>query len=220
MLYVEEEHEPGGEREEVLYHGPERDVEHAFEHRGVELGDAVQSVLAAVDAAAGVEDEEQERDAFGQRGAYGGSGDAEGGHPQLAEDEDVVEDDVAQHHDDGVQRERLGLCGAQKEGAEYARAEREQGAEHSPMQVAGGCLVDVFGRYDALQNDGGEAVGQHEHDDGQSYLEVDAVVEEFAYLLVLPFAVAPRHEYSRSGTETERYHEDDHVEHSSNGGCS
>ncbi len=58
MLHIKEEKEPGGEGEDILYHGPERDVQHAFQYVQPELRNTIQPVLAAVDAVAGIEDEE------------------------------------------------------------------------------------------------------------------------------------------------------------------
>ena len=58
MLYIEEEQEPGGQGEDVLYHGPEGNVQHAFQYFRAELRNTVQSKLTAVNAVTGVEDKE------------------------------------------------------------------------------------------------------------------------------------------------------------------
>ena len=50
MLYIEEEQEPGGQGEDVLYHGPEGNVQHAFQYFRAELRNTVQSKLTAVNA--------------------------------------------------------------------------------------------------------------------------------------------------------------------------
>ena len=219
VLHVEEEQEPGGEGDGVLYHGPQRHAEHASQHVGTEAGYAVQPVLADVDAAAGVEDEEEQRDALGQRGADGGTGDAQCGQSAVAEYQQVVEHDVAQHHDDGVQRQRLGLRGAQEEGAEHDGGKGEEGAEDAPVQVVARCLVDVGRGDDAAQDDGGEYVGERKHYHGHAQLEVDALVEQPANLGILLLAVAAGDEYLCPDAESERHHEDDHVEDAGNGRC-
>ena len=66
MLHIKEEQEPGGEGEEILYHGPERDVQHPFQYVQPELRNTVQPVLAAVNTATGIEDEEYQRNQFGK----------------------------------------------------------------------------------------------------------------------------------------------------------
>lgn len=60
MLNVEEEQEPGGQGQEVLQHGPERDVEHVAQYGQLQPGNAVEAVLGAVDAVARVDDEKDE----------------------------------------------------------------------------------------------------------------------------------------------------------------
>ena len=151
---VEEEQEPRGQRHAVLYHGPQRHVQHPAQRVEAEAGNAVQPILAQVDVAAGVDDEEHQRHRFGQGRPDGGSGNAQTGETAVAEDEQVVEHHVAQHHDDGVQRQRLGLRRAEEEGAEHDGVEREQRAEHPPMQVARGRLVYLRRGDNALQDDG------------------------------------------------------------------
>ena len=219
VLDVEEEQEPRGQRQEVLQHRPERHVEHPPQHRPLQPRDAVEPVLAAVDAAAGVDHEEHERHPLGQRRADGGSGDAQRGQAQIAEDEEVVEHHVAHDHDDRVQRQRARLRGAQEEGAEDDGAEREEGAEHAPVQVVRGRLVNLRRGDDALQQQGREAVGQQEQHGGQPRLEVDALVEQGPYLAVLSLAVAAGDEYLRADAEAEGHHEDDHVEDAGDGRC-
>ena len=64
---------------------------------------------------------------------------------EFTENQDIVEYNIAQHHDDGVQCQCLGLGGSQEKGTEHDCAEREEGTEYTPMQVAGGCfMVDMF----------------------------------------------------------------------------
>ena len=58
MLHIEEEQEPGGQGEDVLYHGPEGNVQHSFQYLRAELRDTIQSKLTAVNAVTGVEDKE------------------------------------------------------------------------------------------------------------------------------------------------------------------
>ena len=48
MLHIEEEQEPGGQGEDVLYHGPEGNVQHAFQYLRAEFRNTVQSKLTAV----------------------------------------------------------------------------------------------------------------------------------------------------------------------------
>ena len=55
MLHIEEEQEPGGQGEDVLYHGPEGNVQHAFQYLRAELRNTVQSKLTAVNAVTGVD---------------------------------------------------------------------------------------------------------------------------------------------------------------------
>ena len=142
MFDVEEEEEPRGQREEVLYHRPQRYVQHAAQHAAAEAGDAVEAIFADVDAAAGVEDEEQERHAFGQRRTQGGAGDAHGREAEVAENQDVVEHHVAQHHHHRVQGQGAGLYRAQEEGSEDDGAKGEEGAEHAPVQIVFGSPAD------------------------------------------------------------------------------
>ena len=219
VLDVEEEEEPRGQREEVLYHCPEGHIQHPAQHIHAEVGDAVQPVLPDVHAAAGVADEEQQRHALGQGRADGGARDAQGREAQVAEDEDVVEHHVAEHHHDGVERQRLGLHRAQEEGAEDDRAEREERAEHAPMQVVLGGAAHGGRGDDALQYQGREEVAEEEHHGGQAHLEVDAVVEQLADGAVVLFTVAPGNENLRADAEAEGHHEDDHVEDASDGRC-
>ena len=217
VLYIEEEQKPGGQRHAVLYHRPQRHAQHPPEGGKVEARQSVQSILPQVDVPPGVHDEEHQRHRFGQRRPYGRARNAQGRKAQVAEDEDVVEHHVAQHHHDGVQRQRLGLRGAEEEGAEHHRVEREQRAEYPPMQVACSRFVYLRRRDDALQYDGREEERQHKHHHRHGALEVDAVVEQAAYLPVLAFAVAPGHEYLRPDAEAESHHEDDDVEHARDG---
>ena len=91
MLYVKEEQEPRGEWQEILYHRPERDVEHAFEYVPADTRYFVQSVLADVDTVTGVEDEEYQWHQFRQRRAYGGSGNAERWETEFTENQDIIE---------------------------------------------------------------------------------------------------------------------------------
>ena len=53
----------------------------------------------------------------------------------------------------------------------------------------------------------------------KKYLEVDAVVEQRAYLAVVLLAVAAGDEYLRADAEAEGHHEDDHVEDAGDGRC-
>ena len=66
---------------------------------------------------------------------------------EFAEDQDIVEDDVAQHHDEGVERERAGVGGADVEGAENEGDEGKGDARHAPRQVDIRGVGD-FGRVD------------------------------------------------------------------------
>ena len=58
MLHIEEEQEPGGQGKDILYHGPEGNVQHSFQYLRAELRNTVQSKLTAVNAVTGVEDKE------------------------------------------------------------------------------------------------------------------------------------------------------------------
>ena len=219
VLDVEEEQEPRPQGEEVLYHRPKGHVQHAAEHIRAEAGDAVQPIFPDVYAPAGIEDEEHERYAFGQRGADGGARDAQGREAQVAEYQDVVEHHVAQHHHDGVEGQRLGLHRAQEEGAEDDGAEREERAEHPPVQVVLGSAAHGGRGDDVFQYQGRQEVAEQEHHCGQAHLEVDAVVEQLADGLVVFLAIAPGDEYLRTDAEPEGHHEDDHVEDAGNGRC-
>ena len=54
---------------------------------------------------------------------------------KIVEDQDIVEDDVAQHHNEGVERERAGVGGTDIKGAENEGDEGKRDARHAPRQV-------------------------------------------------------------------------------------
>ena len=213
----EEEEKPRGEGEEALNHRPERHLEDVAQRARTETDAPVQAILLAVDAPPGVDDEEHERHQLAERRADGRARNAQGREAQLAEDEDVVEHHVGQHHHDGIERERLGLRRADVESAKHGRDEGEEEAEDAPVDVALGRGADVRVVDDALEQQGRNPLREGKHHDGEAQEEVDTVVEDGADFLVVLLAVAPRHDDLRAGTEAEAHHEYHHIIYSRDG---
>lgn len=81
----DKEQEPRRKRNEVLYHGPYRDVHDLRQLAGTEARDVIQSVLAEINFLIRVYDEEQHRYQFGKRRTDGSSGNTHGRKAELTE---------------------------------------------------------------------------------------------------------------------------------------
>jgi hypothetical protein len=58
VLDVEEEQEPGRERDDVLNHCPDGDIKHALQYIDLQSWNAIQAILLQVDTATCLDDKE------------------------------------------------------------------------------------------------------------------------------------------------------------------
>ena len=135
MFNGQKEDKPRAERQEILYHYPHTQIEHIFQDAKAETRHGIEGIFCAVDAPRGINEEEEEGNDFRQGRTDGRTLYAKGWKAEFAEDQDIVEDDVAQHHDEGVERQRAGVGGADIKGAENEGDEGKGDARHAPRQV-------------------------------------------------------------------------------------
>ena len=138
VLDGDEEEEPGAGGNEVLYHGPNGDIENAAEEVALEMETWLEGVATPGDTMANVEGEEEDGDGLGDGGGDGGTRDAKGRETAFAENEKIVEDDVGGDHDKRIEGEDAGLGGGDKEGAEHGTDESKEEAVDTPAQVVVG----------------------------------------------------------------------------------
>ena len=150
MLHCNEEYEPSGERKEVLHHRPYGDVEHFAEKSPLELGQAVEGKLAIVDFPPSVDNEKYHGASTGQGRSYGSSGNAKLRKSTMAENEQIVKHDIAQHHHHSIEFQRARLCGGNEKGAKKTGYHAKIDAPHAPLQIGPRCFKD-FGRTDEMR---------------------------------------------------------------------
>ncbi len=150
MLHRNEEDEPRGERKEVLHHRPNGDVEHFAEKSPLELGKAVKGKLAIVDFPPSVGNEKEHRKSARQGRSYGSSSNAKLRKSTMAEDEQIVEHNIAQHHHNSVEFQRARLCGGNEKGAKQTGYHTKIDAPHAPLQIGPRSFED-FGRTDEMR---------------------------------------------------------------------
>lgn len=135
MLHSNEENEPSGERKEVLHHRPNGDVEHFAEKTPLELGKAVEGKLAIVDFPPSVGNEKEHRKSACHRRGDGSSSNAQLRKSTMAENEQIVEHNIAQHHHNSVEFQRARLCGGNEKGAKQTSYHTKIDAPHAPLQI-------------------------------------------------------------------------------------
>ena len=141
MLDVEEEYEPGRDGDCVLDHGPRTYRHHGPYFSEIKSRRSVKSIFLQVASVSCIYDEEYKRYEFRKAGAYGCSCYAKGREAQFAEDQDIIEDNIGQYHDDGVQRQCPGLRGAHIECSEYSGDEGEDHTRKSPSDITESCYI-------------------------------------------------------------------------------
>ena len=135
MLHSNEKNEPSGERKEVLHHRPNGDVEHFAEKTPLELGKAVEGKLAIVDFPPSVGNEKEHRKSACHRRGDGSSSNAQLRKSTMAENEQIVEHNIAQHHHNSVEFQRARLCGGNEKGAKQTSYHTKIDAPHAPLQI-------------------------------------------------------------------------------------
>ena len=217
MLHKQEEEEPGGQGDKVLDHGPDGDIQNLSQTAPVEASDLVQSVFLQVNLLDRVDDKEQGRQHFGQRGAQRGTGDTHLRESELSEYQDVVEHHIRSHHHQRVECQRLGLGGSDKERAEHHRDKRKEETDDTVFQITQSRLTDVCGGYDGRKNVGSQNPGSREREGRQKDHEVQSLIEDVADLLIMLLSVSAGNQNLRTDAEAESDHEDGQIEDASDG---
>lgn len=150
MLHSNEENEPSGERKEVLHHRPNGDVEHFAEKSPLELRKAVEGKLAIVDFPPSVDNEKEHGASTGQGRSYGSSSNAQLRKSTMAENEQIVKHNIAQHHHNCIEFQRARLCGGNEKGAKQTGYHAKIDAPHAPLQIGPRSFKD-FGRTDEMR---------------------------------------------------------------------
>lgn len=150
MLHSNEEDEPSGERKEVLHHRPNGDVEHFAEKSPLKLRKAVEGKLAIVDFPPSVDNEKEHGTSTGQGRSYGSSSNAQLRKSTMAENEQIVEHNIAQHHHNCIEFQRARLCGGNEKGAKQTGYHAKIDAPHAPLQIGPRRFKD-FGRTDEMR---------------------------------------------------------------------
>ena len=220
MLHGKEEEEPGGKREEVLKHRPDADVQEFAQHRKTKVGETVQPVACAIHFREGVDDEEKQGDEPRQSATDGGAGDAESGAAEMAEDEAIVEKDVGNHENDGVERQDTGFRGGDIERTKHGTAESKEDSADSPVQIVVRGFKDTRRVDDLVQKQRCKLPREEEKHQRKHKKENQTVVEDASDAQIFSLAVATRHQDLRTDAETETEHEDGDVEDAPQGGGS
>ena len=220
MLHGKEEEEPGGKREEVLKHRPDADVQKFAQHRKTKVGETVQTVACAIHFREGVDDEEKQGDEPRQSATDGGAGDAKSGAAEVAEDEAIVEKDVGNHENDGVERQDTGFRGGNIERTKHGTAESKENSADSPVQIVVRGFKDTRRVDDLVQKQRCKLPREEEKHQSKRKKEDQTVVENASDAQIFSLAVATRHQDLRTDAETETEHEDGDVEDATQGGGS
>ena len=220
MLHGKEEEEPGGKREEVLKHRPDADVQEFAQHRKTKVGETVQTVACAIHFREGVDDEEKQGDEPRQSATDSGAGDAESGAAEVAEDEAIVEKDVGNHENDGVERQDTGFRGGNIERTKHGTAESKENSADSPVQIVVRGFKDTRRVDDLVQKQRCKLLREKEKHQRKHKKEDQTVVENASDAQIFSLAVATRHQDLRTDAETETEHEDGDVEDAPQGGGS
>ena len=220
MLHGKEEEEPGGKREEVLKHRPDADVQEFAQHRKTKVGETVQTVACAIHFREGVDDEEKQGDEPRQSATDGGAGDAKSGAAEVAEDEAIVEKDVGNHENDGVERQDTGFRGGDIERTKHGTAESKENSADSPVQIVVRGFKDTRRVDDLVQKQRCKLPREEEKHQSKRKKEDQTVVENASDAQIFSLAVATRHQDLRTDAETETEHEDGDVEDATQGGGS
>ena len=220
MLHGKEEEEPGGKREEVLKHRPDADVQEFAQHRKTEVGETVQTVACAIHFREGVDDEEKQGNESRQGATDGGAGDAKSGAAEVAEDEAIVEKDVGNHENDGVERQDTGFRGGDIERTKHGTAESKEDSADSPVQIVVRGFKDTRRVDDLVQKQRCKLLREKEKHQRKHKKEDQTVVEDASDAQIFSLSVATRHQDLRTDAETETEHEDGDVEDATQGGGS
>ena len=220
MLHGKKEEEPSGKREEVLKHRPDADVQEFAQHRKTKVGETVQTVACAIHFREGVDDEEKQGDEPRQSATDGGTGDAESGAAEVAEDEAIVEKDVGNHENDGVERQDTGFRGGDIERTKHGTAESKENSADSPVQIVVRGFKDTRRVDDLVQKQRCKLPREEEKHQSKRKKEDQTVVENASDAQIFSLAVATRHQDLRTDAETETEHEDGDVEDAPQGGGS
>ena len=220
MLHGKKEEEPSGKREEVLKHRPDADVQEFAQHRKTKVGKTVQTVACAIHFREGVDDEEKQGDEPRQSATDGGAGDAESGAAEVAEDKAIVEKDVGNHENDGVERQDTGFRGGDIERTKHGTAESKENSADSPVQIVVRGFKDTRRVDDLVQKQRCKLPREKEKHQRKHKKEDQTVVENASDAQIFSLAVATRHQDLRTDAETETEHEDGDVEDAPQGGGS
>ena len=220
MLHGKKEEEPSGKREEVLKHRPDADVQEFAQHGKTKVGETVQTIACAIHFREGVDDEEKQGNESRQGATDGGAGDTKSGAAEVAEDKAIVEKDVGNHENDGVERQDTGFRGGDIERTKHGTAESKEDSADSPVQIVVRGFKDTRRVDDLVQKQRCKLPRENEKHQRKHKKEDQTVVENAADAQIFSLAVATRHQDLRTDAETETEHKDGDVEDAPQGGGS
>ena len=135
----------------------------------------------------------------------------------MAENQDIVEHDVARHEHEGVGGEHPRIGGCHIKRAEHDGREGEEETEYAGVEIVERGGANMLRLQDMAQQPGGARAGEEEEHHGEREQEAEAVVEQMPHGHVVALAVAPRHKDLRPSAEPETYHENGHEEDAADG---
>ena len=211
-LDADEEEEPAEEGHPLLEHHPDRDAQDVAQQAEVHTAEAEEAVAAPVEAQPRVEEEEEDRDRLGGHRSDGGTGDAQLGETAAAENQQVVEHDVRQHHHHRVGRKNPRAGRPHVEGAEHRRGEGEEEAPDAPVEVVDGGAAYRLLLDEQREEPLGAEAREGEEQGGEQQQEERPLHEDGADFVQPPLAVAAGDEHLRPDAEAEAQHEDHQIE--------
>ena len=175
-------------------------------------GKTEEAVAPPVETQPRIGKEEEDRDRLGRHRGDVRTGDAQLGKAAAAENQQVVEHDVRQHHHHRVGGENPRAGRTHIEGAEHRRNEREEEAVDAPVEVVDGGAAHRRLLDKQREEPLGEEAREGEEHPGQHQQEEHALHEERPDFRRPPLAVAPRDEHLCPDAEAEAQHEDHQIE--------
>ena len=213
MFDADEENKPTEEGHPLLQHDPDRHPQNLTELHGFETSETKKAVTPPVDSKIGVDREEKHRNPFRHRRGDGRTGDPHFGESSFAVDQQIIEQNIGQHHHHRIGRQNARAGRPDVESTEHQGREREEKAVNPVFEIVARRTAHGFRADHPRENIPGEALRQRKKHRRQQQQKERTLHEDRADLAVSSLAVAACDQHLGPDAEAETQHENHHIKH-------
>ncbi len=172
MLDEHKKQKPGGQRDGVLYHYPQRQTDNRPHSLKINPRHPQQSETATVDAKTREDDKKHQRHKFAERRADSSASNAECLAAKLAKHEYVVEQHIGEHHHDGVVGEYACALRANIERLKHTAGKGKEEAIDTVVEISLSLGKHIGRRHHHREDAAVESLTRGKQHDGKCHKEI------------------------------------------------